>query len=815
MNVKASTTDRAERALLDSELRLQQVLDNSSTIVFAKDTKGRYLIVNSQFESITGLDSATLLGRTDEQLFAPDLAARFRHNDLRVLHEGRSIEFEETADFGGGPRTFISCKFPLLDSNGAAYAVCGVATDITERKRLEDAFSAAALAVSQSEEDTLYRQLSRYLSTILGVDCAFIATTAQDSPCSMRMLAFCLDGETRENFTYPLSGTPCETVVGQQFRLYPSRLAETFPLDEDFRKLQLQAYAGHPLTGANGEPLGLIAVVTRGKFRDPAVVEATLRIFAVRVNAELQRAAATEALRTSEEQYRSIFNATTDAMILWDSQFRRVDVNAAYERTYGWSRDDVIGRGYDHPAYSAEYARPREDMVRRALAGEACHAELESIRKSGEHFVTEVQAIPFRHRGEPHVLAIARDVTERRQAEKERQDLETRLRQAQKMEAIGQLTGGIAHDFNNLLTSIMGYVTLAGERESALGDARLGGYLAQAQRSCERARDLIQQMLMFSRGHRGSPRSVPLAAVVRGAIATLRAGLPDTMEISADLDDQACPVHVDPAQVEQVLLNLSINARDAMGGSGSLRIGVRELSPEGLVCSGCRRALDGHFVALVVEDDGCGIEPEVVERIFEPFFSTKETGKGSGMGLAMVHGIVHEHGGHVVVQSSPGQGSRFLVAWPAIREASSWPGPGDEGTKPARPARPSLRGSVLVVDDEETVGQFMRELLETWGLQASCLQRPAEALEIIGSDPGRFDVVITDHSMPKMTGLELARRLRELKADLPVILYTGHGQDIATGELDAVRLCAVMRKPVDPVVLSRTLAHCLASRTAQ
>jgi signal transduction histidine kinase/ActR/RegA family two-component response regulator len=425
-----------------------------------------------------------------------------------------------------------------------------------------------------------------------------------------------------------------------------------------------------------------------------------------------------------------------------------------------------------------------------------------------------VRTIPIRHRGEPHVLAVIRDLTEQRRVEQERAELEAQLRQAQKMEAIGQLTGGIAHDFNNLLTSIMGYVVLASERESALADSRLGGYLVQAQRSCERARDLIQQMLMFSRGRRGSPRATSLAAVVQGVLPTLRAGLPDTLELSIDTDETAPPVLVDPAQVEQVLLNLCINARDATLGAGHVRIGVRAFPADHLTCAGCRQRIDGGFVELVVEDDGHGIDAAVMERIFEPFFSTKETGKGSGMGLAMVHGIVHEHGGHVVVESRPGQGARFRVAWPVVAGASEAMPNETARVVANRPARPALRGSVLLVDDDESVREFMRELLESWGLTTTCTSTAAAALEQVHAAPDRFDVLVTDHSMARMTGLELAQRLRQHHHDLPVILYTGHGEGLAGDEVAAARLTAVIPKPVDPQLLSQTLARCLAPHDA-
>jgi two-component system cell cycle sensor histidine kinase/response regulator CckA len=247
---------------------------------------------------------------------------------------------------------------------------------------------------------------------------------------------------------------------------------------------------------------------------------------------------------------------------------------------------------------------------------------------------------------------------------------------------------------------------------------------------------------------------------------------------------------------------------------GRLRITVRPLHAESLLCAGCRQAISGEFAELAVEDDGHGMDAALIERIFEPFFSTKEPGKGSGMGLAMVHGIVHEHGGHVLVESSPGRGARFRLLWPVVADGAVAEQDDAQGSTPSRPRGPALRGSVLVVDDEESVGEFMRELLETWGLQATCSPSPEAALERVRADPSRFDVVITDQSMPRMTGLQLAQRLRQVRTDLPVILYTGHGEGLSSDEVEAARLCALVPKPVDPTLLSQTLARCLASRAA-
>jgi len=255
-------------------------------------------------------------------------------------------------------------------------------------------------------------------------------------------------------------------------------------------------------------------------------------------------------------------------------------------------------------------------------------------------------------------------------------------------------------------------------------------------------------MLTFSRGRRGSARTIALAPFVREVLESLRPALPESLALSADLAQAAPPASLDPVQLEQVLVNLCLNARDAVEGVGTIRVAVRPQQAHGLVCTGCRASVDGTFVELCVEDDGHGMTPEIAERIFEPFFSTKADGKGTGMGLAMVHGIVHEHGGHVVVESAPCQGARFRVLWPAAADEAHPDGAAADASRGDRPRqRPTLSGTVLVVDDEAAVGEFMRELLETWGLNASYAPGACAALDLVTAEPARFDAVITDLSM--------------------------------------------------------------------
>ena len=501
-----------------------------------------------------------------------------------------------------------------------------------------------------------------------------------------------------------------------------------------------------------------------------------------------------QVLRASEEQYRAIFNAAADAFVLRDENKNIVDVNAAMTVLTGYSREEVIGKDpwifarKDNGVLAAE-------MFRRVIAGESVHFEVDGIRKDGTSIDVEMHAVPMLYRGKMHALGMARDITSRKRAEAERDALEGQLRQAQKMEAIGHLTGGIAHDFNNLLASIMGYVVLAAEREGTTNDPKLARYLDQALASSRRARDLIQQMLTFSRGQRGTPRVVDLAETVARSVKLVRGSVASSIEMQTELDPGA-HVLLDPVQLDQVLLNLAINARDAMGEKGTLAVTVRQAQALRHVCASCRQRFAGLFVELAVADSGPGIAPHVLERIFEPFFTTKEVGRGSGMGLATVHGIVHEHGGHIVVDRPSAGGARFRVLLPALDDNTQLAKPAAESARSGK--KPRLAGKILVVDDEAPVADFMRELLSSWGIDAVATTDPREALTAFTFEPDAYDLVITDQTMPSATGLGLARDLLARRPDLPVILCTGHIDPIAQRELESAGIRGLLHKPVEP-----------------
>jgi PAS domain S-box-containing protein len=521
-----------------------------------------------------------------------------------------------------------------------------------------------------------------------------------------------------------------------------------------------------------------------------------------------------EALRKSEDRLRATVEAAIDCILGVDAEGRILELNPAAERCFGLRREQALGRplgdllilerhGPDHHRGPARWAAAR------AAAFLGQRIEVTGRRADGSEFPAEL-ALALAHGPEGAIfVGYLRDITGRQRAEAERARLEAQLRQAQKMEAIGQLTGGIAHDFNNILTGVLGYVALARERVEPLGDQKLLQYLERAERSGQRARDLIRQMLTFSRGRRGEPRPLALAPLVVEAVKLLGPTFPATVEFRTELATDTAPVLMDPVQAEQVLMNLCINARDAMGAQGQLTVSLRPTCLQGAVCASCRQAFAGEFVELAVRDTGPGIPPGAIDRLFEPFFTTKDLGKGSGMGLAVVHGIVHEHGGHVLVDTAPGAGASFRIALRPMDQPVE-PEPLPRAGAPAPGAR--LAGRVLLADDDEAAGGFMEDLLASWGLEVERARDGAEARARFARDPARFDLAVLDQSMPRVAGLALAGELLALRPDLPVVLCTGYAEGLSAEAVHARGVRALLGKPLDPTATFALLQELLPAR---
>jgi signal transduction histidine kinase/ActR/RegA family two-component response regulator len=408
-------------------------------------------------------------------------------------------------------------------------------------------------------------------------------------------------------------------------------------------------------------------------------------------------------------------------------------------------------------------------------------------------------------------IALLRTISEvfasalgREQAAREKQTLESRLRHAQRMEALGTLAGGIAHDFNNILAAILGYA------EMALGrlrrDSREWQHVQEVRKAGERARDIVDRILAFSRRTEHRRRPVRMRPLLEETAGLLQASLPATVTLQMQLPDADVAVLGEPSRLQQVVMNLCTNAAQAMAGNGVIDVGLDlvALDTERMLSHGA--LAPGRYVRLSVRDSGHGMDAATLERIFEPFFTTKAVGTGTGLGLAMVHGIISDHGGAMHVRSRPGAGSSFEAYFPEIEA----PPADDDGSE--RPLPLGEGETVLLVDDERSLVLLGEEMLASIGYEPVGFDNGAAALAAFRAAPDRFDLVLTDELMPEMTGTELATALHEIRPDLPIILMTGHGGRVGSREVRAGGVREVLKKPLLSADLAQGLARHLAQR---
>ena len=779
---------------------LQQMLDNSTSVVYVKDELGRFQFVNREFTKLFNISEQQIVGKSAFDIFPQETAQSFIDNDKRVFETQQPMEFEETAEVDGETHTYSTTKFPLFNRKNRVYAVCGVSTDITAKKKTDDAFKSVALGVSGSSYDNVFDSIVWHLAETLDVELAFIGRYLPDH--TVNTISIYSRGKIIENVTYGLDKTPCDGVVGKDYLFLPKDVQQLFPGDGMLASLDLEAYAGFPLYDSKGIQQGLISIGSERPLKETYIIRSVLEIFSVRASAELERLEAEDKLRSSEELYRVIFNSSVDGLLVFSESGQIIDVNPVFKMMHGYEGDTdfgkiqpqdiipsdhihifqdyihtvntqgrahIVGQGLKRDGTrcvldihgvkmsqlgkvqlltivrditeknrAEEALRQSEDRLRATFeaaldaiismdesgtiiefnpAAEACFGysrekaigsnladliipmrfrdahkggmqkfklgghgpligkriEVEAMRANGSEFSAEL-AIDVTEGAEGKVfIGYMRDITEQKSAESARVRLEAQLRQAQKMEAIGHLTGGIAHDFNNILTSVMGNLMLAEELSEKYQDAKLSKYLTRACRSGEKARNLIQQMLTFSRGQRGEPRALSLEPLVKEASKLLEASLPSSVEIELDVSSNTSQIMIDPVHLEQILVNLCINARDAVSANGCILIGVKEHECITCGCESCKQSFDGSYVELSVKDNGTGISREVLDRMFEPFYSTKEVGKGSGMGLSTVHGIVHDYGGHIKVDTKMNGGTAINIFLPALNNFKTPP----------------------------------------------------------------------------------------------------------------------------------------------
>ncbi len=512
--------------------------------------------------------------------------------------------------------------------------------------------------------------------------------------------------------------------------------------------------------------------------------------------------------KDSREPFRTLLDTAHDAIFLMRGD-RFIDCNPRTLSMFGCNREDIIGQPPDRfspelqpDGRSSETAAAQ--YIQAAIGGEAMFFEWVHCRLDGHVFDAEVSLNGVQLKGEPHLLAVVRDITGRKQAEREREDLAIGLRQAQRLEALGTLAGGIAHDFNNLLQAILGYsdLLLMDSKVGDRGHIELSGIAKAAQMGAR----LTKRLLTLSRQEKADAELVDFNQLISDMGGLLQRIVPSMIEIKMELASDLSPIMADRGQMEQVLMNLAINAKDAMpeGGCLTFKTDLFELAS----CSeplNARLGAGETCVRLEVSDTGFGMVPDVAEHAFEPFFSTKPRDKGSGLGLSMVYGIIKGHGGHVSIESEEGRGTRFIISLPCdvgvtlskedMFENGAQIVGGDE--------------TLLLVDDEESLRELGRQLFVRHGYRVLTVDSGEAALDLLRAKGSHVDLILLDQIMPGMGGRKCLALVCQEFADLPVLILSGHVPAGSEADLLSMGAKGFLRKPLNARNLLSTVREVL------
>ncbi len=805
------TEQKATQAALHaSETRYQQLFENTNDGIATFAIDGVVTEVNGGAEFILGWSREEMVGHHQEEFIAEKTAAHAREYirrllagealpsllELELLHkDGRVVPIEAQAQV-------------MRNRAGVPFGVQAIFRDITERKRIEEDLERR---VQQRTETlrTVNLQLEfeiaerRQVEESLRHSEELFRSLIEDASDLISIV----DNEGKILYISPshqrvLGYTPEDLVGKNAFLLiHPDdlpKVLEAFALTRAGRLKELS----HPTYRFRHHDGAWRVLESAGKSLPKS---STIRGMIINSRDVTDRKRAEEALQESEVRYRSLVESTHDLIQSVGSDGRFMFVNNAWLTTLGYTVKEVPHLTlFDiiHPDFQSHCLT----LLSKVLAGQA----FPSIRAA---FVTkDGRTIPVEgsvgvrrlEDGRVATHGFFRDITERVRLEEEKQRLHLQIAQMQKLQAVGVLAGGVAHDFNNLLTPILGFSELLKKAVPVGTVAR--DNLEEVLKAGQRAKELVQQLLTFSRSGVHVRQPLDLAHEVEESLRMLTAMSPKTVTISTTLPTSYSVVLADPAQIHRVIMNLGVNALHAMKDrGGELEISLDNVDIEEQFARLHPPLTPGTYNKLRVRDSGCGMTAEVMERIFDPFFTTKPIGEGTGLGLSVVHGVVTSYGGAITVESAPGNGTTFDVYLPC--------GPGTVTiSEPSLSAMPQGGGCILCVDDEETVTLVMRQMLEDLGYEVVTATSGREAIVVFRQAPGRFAVVVLSQTMPGLTGEQLAREFRTVHPSLPVVLCVGLSSELTEEQLQAAGAHGgILKKPFSKEELSNALQRALGA----
>jgi PAS domain S-box-containing protein len=743
---------QAEEALKKSETRFREMFDDAPIGYHEVDTEGRVTRVNRTELTMLGYSAEEMHGRHVSEFIYENEISRKAVSDKLAGNLATGHNYERTYCKKDGTRIPVFIQDRLLrDIDGKITGIRSTLQDITERKRAEE-------ALRKSEAN--YRQLfDSSPAAIYQIDFRTgKLLKANDVICEYL-------GCSQEEIT---SRNPCDIMTSESKKLLSERLTQ-MGLGE--KVIENPEYE---VIDKNGKRRWL-QLNSKNIYDSEGLAGADVVAHDI------------TAIKLAEEKYRSIFENAVMGIFQSTPEGRIISANPAFARILGYESPeavlntvtDMARQMYVHPERRSELLNLMDEQ------GTIQGHEIQFFRKDGSIVWTNVNGRAVRDNGNKllYYESIIQDITDRKV-------LEFQLRQAQKMEAIGTLAGGIAHEFNNILSAIMGYTDMALGKLDKKSPIRR--YLSQVYKAGERARDLVKQILTFSRQSEDKLRPLRVSLIVKEVLKLMRGSLPSTISIRQDIRSDLDMVLADPAQIHQIMMNLCTNAAYAMRETkGELKVSLVpvKIKPRDPLIT-LHGLTPDMYLKLTVSDTGVGIAPEILSRIFDPFFTTRRPGEGSGMGLSVLHGIVKICHGAITVESEMGKGTEFHVYLPLLKEKAE---------KREAGAAADVTGGkerILFVDDEEVLVQLGKDMLTGLGYEVIARTDSAEALELFRVRPDRFDLVITDMTMPNITGIELARELMRIRPGIPVILCTGYGEAITPERLKSVGLRGLILKPI-------------------